>query len=199
VSHSKTMKTTTRHSGSQAATLATAFLMAALATTAAIPWFDTTLEYRVKAAFLYNFALFTSWPEAAFEKDDSPIIFGVVGTDPFGTILDKAIEGKTLHGRPLVIQRYPLVKDIKDCHVLFVSSSQEKAVKEIFKKLVGQHVFTVSDLDGFSSSGGLARFFIKSGRVSFEINTDTAARQKLSISSQLLKLATLVNDKENDR
>lgn len=195
------MKPTTRHRRSRSVTLAIAFLMAALATTAAIPWFDTALEYRVKAAFLYNFALFTSWPDGTFEKDDSPIIFGVVGKDPFGTILDKAIEGKTLHGRPLVIRRYPLVKDLKDCHILFVSNSEEKGLKEIFKKLADQHVFTVSDMAGFSSSGGLVRFYIDNGRVSFEINTDTAARQRLLISSQLLKLATLVKDKdkENDR
>ncbi len=173
--------------------------MVTLATTAAIPWFDTALEYRVKAAFLYNFALFTSWPEGTFEEDDSPIIFGVVGKDPFGTTLDKAIEGKTLHGRPLVIRRYPQVKDLKDCHILFVSNSEEKGLTEVFKKLAGQHVFTVSDMAGFSSSGGLARFYIDNGKVSFEINTDTAARQRLSISSQLLKLATLVKDKENDR
>ena len=193
------MKPTTRHRRSRAVTLAIAFLMAALATTAAIPWFDTALEYRVKAAFLYNFALYTTWPDGTFEKDESPIIFGVVGADPFGTILDNAIEGKTLHGRPLLLQRYRLAKDLQDCHILFVSSSEEKTLKDVFDKLAGQHVFTVSDMAGFSTRGGIARFFIKNGKVSFEINTDVAARERLLISSQLLKLATLVKDKEIDR
>jgi hypothetical protein len=73
--------------------LSMVFLLAAMATTAAIPWFNAVLEYRVKAAFLYNFALFTEWPEGTFSDDDSAIVFVVLGEDPFGSILDKTVAG----------------------------------------------------------------------------------------------------------
>ncbi|MFT7462780.1 MAG: hypothetical protein ACI9EF_001122, partial [Pseudohongiellaceae bacterium] len=151
------------------------------------------------AAFLYNFALFTEWPEGTFSDDDSAIVFVVLGEDPFGSILDKTIAGKTIHGRPLIVRRHREISEVTDCHILYVSQSEQKRLKDIFSKITGKHMFSVSEIEGFSSGGGTARFLIKNSRVSLEINTDTAAREQLSISSKLLKLATLVHDQESAR
>jgi len=55
-------------------------------------------EYRIKAAFLYNFAKFVEWPAQAFKSPSDPIVIGVLGTDPFGDALAEAVAGKTLGG-----------------------------------------------------------------------------------------------------
>ena len=182
------------------ALLGLALVALALGTVSALPWQDNTLEYKVKAAFLYNFARYTEWPEGTFEKDDSPLVFAVVGEDPFGEILKATVKGKELNGRPLKLEHF---KDLKDllaaktgCHVLFVSDSLNKQQPEVHKALMTRPMFTVSDLDDFAALGGTARFFIKSNTISFTINQSSAKRQGLTISSQLLKLAKLVEDAE---
>ena len=42
-------------------------------------------EYEIKAAFLYNFAKYVEWPKGALP--DGRFVVGVIGTDPFGSIL----------------------------------------------------------------------------------------------------------------
>ena len=43
-------------------------------------------EFRVKAVYLVKFIEFVNWPESAFPAVDSPIVIGVLGTDPFGRV-----------------------------------------------------------------------------------------------------------------
>src|SRR5688572_7510665 len=61
-------------------------------------------EYQLKAVFLYNFAQFTEWPTNSFSDQNSPIVIGILGNDPFGRVLDKTVEDETVHGRKLVIE-----------------------------------------------------------------------------------------------
>ncbi len=41
-------------------------------------------EYLIKAGFIYNFAKLVEWPTSAFAQQDSPIVIGILGDDPFG-------------------------------------------------------------------------------------------------------------------
>ena len=42
-----------------------------------------SLEYSVKAAFLYKFGAFVDWPPTAFDAVTSPFFLCIVGDDPF--------------------------------------------------------------------------------------------------------------------
>lgn len=55
---------------------------------------QSSSEYQVKAAFLYNFATFVDWPGDAFGNSNAPLVIGAIGEDPFGGALDQAINGK---------------------------------------------------------------------------------------------------------
>src|ERR1700680_2290273 len=63
-------------------------------------------EYLIKAGFIYNFAKFVEWPSATFSQPDSPIVIGVVGTDPFGNVLDHIVEDKKIGPSGFVVKRY---------------------------------------------------------------------------------------------
>src|SRR5207244_10017153 len=84
-------------------------------------------EYLIKAGFIYNFAKFVEWPSAAFAQPDSPIVIGVLGTDPFGSVLDRLVQDKKIGQRGFVVRRYKWgkdlkdLKDLRDCKILFVS------------------------------------------------------------------------------
>src|SRR5438128_11210121 len=59
-------------------------------------------EYKVKAAFLYNFAKFVEWPQDAFRAPDDPFTICVLGENPFGNALAEAVKGNTLNGRGFI-------------------------------------------------------------------------------------------------
>lgn len=170
------------------------FAVVSLATGSAVPWLDNSLEYKVKAGCLYNFARYVTWPDEAFAQPDSPIIFAVLGEDPFGDILDATLDGKSIGGRPTKLLRLTDAASVAGVHVLYVSTSEESGLDELGPQLGKSHTFCVSDLESYADNGGVARFYLRLGKVAFEINVDEADRRGLVVSSQLLKLATVLRD-----
>jgi len=53
-------------------------------------------EYLIKAGFIYNFAKFVEWPSTSFPQSDAPIVIGILGTDPFGSVLDRIVADKKI-------------------------------------------------------------------------------------------------------
>ena len=174
-------------------------------------------EYKIKAACLYKFADFVTWPAKTFVAKKSPIVIGILGKDPFGPFLDEIVRGEKVRERPFAVERFPSFKEIaktakrppegvpapasrlaalKRCHILFIASSEEKNLPAILKSLKGHPVLTVSDMKGFASRGGMIGFVIEKKRVRFEINVNRAAKAGLKISSKLLSLAKIIRKGE---
>lgn len=149
-------------------------------------------EYRVKAAFLFNFAHFVEWPTNAFPTAESPLIIGVVGNDPFGAVLDEIVRGESVNGHPMIVQRYRRGEEIKTCHILFISASERNQMPEILALLKGRSVLTVGDMEGFAQAGGMIRFLTEKNKIRFRINLEAAKAAHLTISSKLLKAAEVV-------
>ena len=148
-------------------------------------------EYQLKAAFLYNFAKFTQWPENAFKDSSAPLVLCVLGEDPFGEAIN-LIKGRTVKARKLEVKRVKRVQDLESCHILFVSSSEKKRLAEIMGALTDSSILTVGETDTFIKYGGIIKFIEVKNKVRFEINAEAMKHAELKISSQLLKLAHVV-------
>jgi len=146
-------------------------------------------EYQLKAVFLYNFAQFTEWPDDAFATDKSPLVIGVIGSDPFGHSLENTIKGETIQGHPLVIQHYHRADEIKACHILFISQSENRQLDEIVRSLKEKPTLTVADADGPASAAVMIRFMVENNKVHFRINQRAATNAHLILSSRLLRVA----------
>jgi hypothetical protein len=149
-------------------------------------------EYQVKAVFLFNFAQFVDWPAQAFANDQAPIVIGVLGEDPFGSYLDEVVQSEKIGDRALVVRRYRRVEDATGCHILFVSRSNAAQLDRVLARLQGKNVLTVGDLDNFCLRGGMVRFVTEKGKIHLRINMDVAKAAGLTISSKLLRWATIV-------
>lgn len=149
-------------------------------------------EYEVKAAILLNFAKFIDWPTQAFRDGSGPLVIGVLGNDPFGERLDRVVGGKVVKNRPLIVKRLRAGQDIRDCHILFVSSSEQKRLPQILQSLGGASVLTVSEMSRFAQEGGVIHLTKENNRVAFQINVENAERARLKINSPLLALAKVV-------
>jgi hypothetical protein len=152
-----------------------------------------TPEYQLKAVFLFNFAQFVEWPPSAFVAQDSPLVIGVLGEDPFGSYLDETVRGETVNNHPLVVQRFRQVEQISTCHILFVGQAEQAHLKAILGSLEGRSVLTVSDAEHFASRGGMIRFVTDQHRIRLRINLEAARAAGLTISSKLLRPAQIVS------
>lgn len=152
-------------------------------------------EYQVKAAYLYNFGRFVKWPASAADKTNSFAVC-VLGQDPFGPALDSTMAGEELDGKRLVVKRISTVQDAEDCRILFISSNEESHLKEILVTLDESGVLTVSDMPSFSRRGGMIQFVLDGDKIRFEINLSKAEASRLTLSSELLKVATAVRRDE---
>lgn len=157
---------------------------------------EKTLEYQIKAAFLYNFTKYVKWPDSAFADSKSPLIVAVVGKDPFGPALDKACGGKTGNGRKIVVKRFATVNKLGPCHILFVPQTEAGSVEIIARRYAGTSALIVGESTDFAAEYGLVNFYIEKKKVHFEVNISAVKREKLAISSQLLKLARIVKEKK---
>jgi len=157
-------------------------------------------EYKVKAAFLYNFIKFIEWPSDK-QSNEKTISIGIIGTNPFGKAFEPVKE-KLVGNKKIVIKSFnslekseltdKQIDEIRKCHAIFICNSEKKYFKEIFNLIKDDNVLTVGDTRGFLESGGIINFLIEDKKVGFEINNNTAKKVKLTVRSQLLRLAKKV-------
>ena len=150
-------------------------------------------EYEVKAAYIFNFAKFTQWPEIHANKN--LLTMCIVGEDPFGMAMDelnnKKVQGKTFKARSIRQEQ-----DLNTCDILFISTSEKWRIKQVIKAVSNFNILTVSDIPGFAHYGGIIELVSRNNRIMFDINIDASKRAGLKISANLLKIANVVKDKD---
>jgi hypothetical protein len=153
----------------------------------------TSLEYAVKATYLHKFAPFVEWPDPAAEFPGGEFIICVVGNDPLGAVLDRAVSGQDVAGRPIAVHRFSDLTSNPSCAVMYVTGSDAKSIAGILAAVHGAPVLTVTDGATDPAAKGIINFIIQDDRVRFEIDDSAAAANGLTISSKLLNLAVHVS------
>ena len=148
-------------------------------------------EYQLKAVFLFNFAQFVEWPEAAFEGPDDNLSICLVGHDPFGAELDAVMQGEQIGGRAISIQRYSDTTSLEGCHLLYVSQP-ENELRQTLQKVKGAPVLTVGETEAFTAFGGMIRFQMEGNKVRLLVNPKPADEARLRLSSKLLRSSQIV-------
>jgi hypothetical protein len=148
--------------------------------------------YQEKARLLVNFAQFTDWPADAFATNSDPIVIGFLGKDPFHGFLQSIVRNETVASRPLVVERYNAVEEIKRCHILYIGQSEARDLERIVKKLDRKPVLTVSDVEDAAFRGAGVGFAIEQNRIKLRINLARIKASRLTVSSKLLDLAKIV-------
>ena len=148
-------------------------------------------EYQLKAVFLFNFTQFVDWPPCSFDTNQSSVVIGVLGDNPFGSYLDEIVSGESIKGHPVVVRYYKNVEDVQGCHILFVALTEITNRKKAIETLKGKDILTVSDAVHFAAEGGMITFFIANNKIKFQINLESARASKMVFSSKLLRLAEI--------
>lgn len=150
-----------------------------------------TKESAVKAAFVYNFARFTEWPEESFRQSPNKFKLCLVGDKPnqqfFSNLMDKRI-GE----RPIFIEIRSRLINLNLCQIIFISGSDRSLIPRILAAVEFEPVLTIAEMTGFAEIGGIFNIIKIDGKIRFQANTKAIKRSRLKISSRLLKLAQIV-------
>ena len=155
---------------------------------------EVSLEYAVKATYLYKLAPFVNWPPATFESPDQPFRICVAGEAPFDDYLQHAVAGRSLGTHPFEVRRLDTVTPDTQCQIVFISPLSSQTVHQALEAVSGKPVLTVVDSSEPRADGGIVQFVIERGRVRFVIDTGAAARNHITINSKLLNLALAVRE-----
>ncbi len=160
------------------------------------PGSDEAKEYPVKAAMMGKFLKYVDWPTTRVEEDETPMIVGVFGADPFGKAIDTVFVGQTYRGHPYQVRRVETLADVPACHVLFIPKTEVEQLDAIVRVAAGKSILLVGESEGFARRGGIINFYFEKKNPRFEVNPQAAKREELKISSSLLKLARIVKEEK---
>ena len=149
-------------------------------------------DYDVKAAYLFNFGRFTTWPAAGAPDNGAVFAVCVLGRDPLGAALDSRVTGETIDGKRVTVKRIARAEDTTGCRILFVSASEDGELAHILQALDGSRILTVSDLPQFVERGGMIQFVSDGKKIRFTVNVPAATQVGLTLSSELLRVAASV-------
>lgn len=157
---------------------------------------DDNIEYKVKAAYLYNFTKFITWPAT----NNATFNICIVGKNPFGNLLD-ALETKTALDKPIRLFHFDTIKQVKDCQIAYLETTDNQGTISIPGTLtVGTlyNTLTVSSHPFFAEQGGMIGFVIEAEKVRLHINLKALKQSGLGISAKLIEVATLVEGGEHE-
>ena len=151
--------------------------------------YEESEEYSVKAAFIYKFTNYIDWGTLTPAND---FVIGIVGTSPIKDQLNEIARTKTVNTRKIVIKQFNKVEDIEACQILFIPDRSTLKLDDILGRLTAKGTLTISERDGYAERGTEINFVEVDNKLKFEANPKAINAAGLKASSQLLKLAIIV-------
>lgn len=149
-------------------------------------------EHQVRAAFLLNFLKFVEWPDTKVPAAGAPFVVVVLGDAELAAKLATALNGRAVLRHPVAVRSARDIDSIREAHLVFIAPGATHQLASVVRATEGRGVLTVGDTPGFAEAGVVINLYVAGDRMRFEVNTAAAARARVRLSSQLLRLARLV-------
>lgn len=144
-------------------------------------------ERDMKAALIYNFSIYTTWPEVnsnsfnvcTFEDDEENINASL-------------LESKKINGKPIRFKVIRDTVDVKNCQVLYLEEAKrlhDSKYSQLIDKLA---ILTIAESSHDLGSLCIINIKLENKKYTFTINNQMAKQLNLLVSSKLLRLATKV-------
>jgi hypothetical protein len=146
-------------------------------------------EHELKAAFVFNFTVFTEWPQDVLAPG-APIRVCASGAGALAGALNQLVD-KVVNGHRIAVVR-PLPANVRSCHVLVLASTDREHWGALRRELAGANVLTVSDDSAISADGAVIGLSVENRRIGFDVDMGAARNARLTLSSKLLRLARSV-------
>ena len=141
-------------------------------------------ELQVKAAFLFNFTKFVTWPEVS-----RPLTICIAGNAPLAAAANTVVQGRRVAGRTVEVRPLSAGSAADGCDILHLADLSPDEASAMLRRIRGA-VLTVGETPRFLRDGGMVRVYVEDNRLRFQVNRRQTDAAGLKISSQLLSLAS---------
>ncbi|MCW3127457.1 MAG: putative transrane protein [Bacteroidetes bacterium] len=178
------------HFGKKVQIAVSLFLLLLLSCSFATPAQEEDEEYNLKAAFIYKFTNYIEW---GAPSSDHEFVIGIVGSSPISKQLIEIAKTKTVKNKKIVIRQFNKLEDIGPCQILFIPQKTPIRLDDILAKTAGKGTLIISEKAGYAKKGTGINFIEVDNNLKFEANAKGISAAGLKASSQLLKLAIIVD------
>jgi hypothetical protein len=150
-------------------------------------------DSQLRAAFLFRFGQYGSWPKGSEgASSTSPFVIGVYEDPTLLKDLGRMVSGRQIEGRTIAVRAMDGPEDLAGLAVAFLRTDDQLRIARSLREARDKGILTVGDTDGFAERGGMINFFREDNKLRFEVNMEATGNSGLRLSSQLLRLARIV-------
>ena len=150
-------------------------------------------EHNVLAALTLNIVRFTSWPAGAFKEASDNITLCLIGDN----IVQQAFENikhKGVGNKRLNVVFLSRLRNFESCQVLYISELKRNILLQVIDEVKNLPVLTIGESNEFAHEGGMVGMENVRGKIQLTVNLSVVKVAGLTISSRLLKLATVIGE-----
>jgi hypothetical protein len=145
-------------------------------------------EDNLKAVFIYNFTRYIDWEETSTGNE---FVIAVLGSSRVTAPLMEIAKTNTVQSKKITIRHFNNPDEITPCNILFISANPSFPLSSVLSK-ISKGTLTISEEAGFAEQGAAFNFVVVNDKLKFEANVKSLNAAGLKASSQLLKLAIIV-------
>ncbi len=150
---------------------------------------QTQQEGNLKAVFIYNFTRYIEWN---VDQDENEFVIGILGPSSIDKPINEIARTNTVNNRRIVVKHFSKPEDISYCHILFIPRSSPVPIQSVLDK-TAKGMLIISEEPGFARLGTAFNFIPVKNKIKFEANLKAINAAGVKVSSQLLKLAIIIN------
>ncbi len=156
---------------------------------------NTSPEYAVKAAYIFNILRFAESADNSLFNNIDEIKVCLLGESKFGQYISP-IEKKLINNKPLHIIQETSIQKTKKCQLVFIGNTNSYPPEKILKILGDKKIIVVGDDLSFVKRGGMFAFYIENKKVRLGLNKNTLNKSGLKVSSLLLEVCATFGDQQ---
>jgi hypothetical protein len=144
----------------------------------------TLEDYKIKASWVKVISEYIIW-----NKKIQKYNICSLGLDNVGLHL------RELANDNIIIKEKNRNDNLDDCHLLYISLSEERHILDILKKIDNYNILTISDIDNFSKLGGTIEFIFYNDLIRLRINGDNLSNLEkniLYLDSYIVDLSEII-------
>lgn len=145
-------------------------------------------ESDMKAAFVFNFAVFTEWPQEVL-TGGAPISLCASASSAMFASLSQ-LNDKMVNGHRVAVRTS--ATSVRSCHVLVLERADRERWGQLKRDLSGTSVLTVADDRAIGADGAVIAMSTEEQRIGFSVDLAAVRAARLTLSSKLLRLARSV-------
>lgn len=142
-------------------------------------------KIKIKGVYIYSFAKNVYWP-AKYGSGD--FIIGIYGDRDIYSQLSNSYTDKLVGSQKIKFKFYENIKDIEECHLLYVSEGKNNSISQL-KQTLSNHTLLVSEGQNLAATGSIINFIYIQSRLKYQVNRTKAEKNDLKIGQLLTKLA----------